>query len=53
MWDGLPKPNFHGFMVNATSTKYNVIRKVYGGDPNIFWKARNVGAFTIGRKTYE
>lgn len=32
---GLPKPNFHGFMANATSANYNATHKVYGGDPNV------------------
>jgi hypothetical protein len=32
---GLPKPSFHGFMVNATSVNYNAIHKVYGGDTNV------------------
>jgi hypothetical protein len=37
MWDGLPKPNFHGFMADLTGTNYNAICKVYGGDPNVFF----------------
>jgi hypothetical protein len=32
---GLPKTNFHGFMANVTIMNYNVICKVYGGDPNV------------------
>jgi hypothetical protein len=54
MWDGLPKPTFHGFMVDVMSTNYHASCKVYGGETQIFfWKPRNVVAFTIGRKTYE
>jgi hypothetical protein len=35
MWDGLPKPNFHVFMVAFASVNYIAICKLYGGDPNV------------------
>jgi hypothetical protein len=51
--DGLPKPNFHGFMADATSTITMQFIKFMVATQMFFWKAKNVGVFTIGRKTYE
>jgi hypothetical protein len=42
---GLFKPNFHGFMVDAMSANYNVIHKVYGGDPNVLLEGKECTCF--------
>jgi hypothetical protein len=44
---GLPKPNFQGFMANVAITNYNVIRKMYDGDPNVLLKGKK---HTLGGK---
>jgi hypothetical protein len=49
---GLPKPKFIGFIItNVANMNYNAISKMYGDDQMLPWRARNINAFTIGRKT--
>jgi hypothetical protein len=41
----LHKPNFHGFMVDATSVNYDAIPNIYGSDPNVPSKGKEHRCF--------
>jgi hypothetical protein len=48
----LPKHDFHGFMVNATSVNDNAIHNTYDGDPNVPLEGKECTCFYHLDRTY-
>jgi hypothetical protein len=52
MWTRLPKHDFHGFMVDATSVNDNAIHNIYDGEPNVPLEEKEYTCFYHWERAY-